>query len=190
MPLIQPTVAVLRAFELGLLDLAEANSPALALLKGVLEGQQVYTMGLTDILMGKGIGAATLAGWQFTASDTQNFAAAQVSSLLNNQVPAISSLSSDRQIGKAIDAINAAKALPVFQEPGSELRVLKIPGVLVEAVWLKPAQGDGEVAAYLSLAKGLELMRWYPAQDFLNILKPVASEFLVFAVVSAPTVTA
>jgi hypothetical protein len=187
MPLIQPAVAVLRAFQRGLMDLAGPNDPALALLRVVQEGHQVYTLGLTDILAGRGIGAATLAGWQFLAADPDNSVAAHVTSTLGDLPPAISSISNGPEIAKAIDAVNAAKAMPVFQQPGGELRLLKIPGVLVEAVWLKPAFGDGEVYPYLTLAKGLDAMRWYPAQEFLNILKPVATEFIVSATVSAPS---
>jgi hypothetical protein len=189
MPIVQPAIEILQALKRGLPDLLAANDAVLALLQGVQEGQQVYTLGLRDILNGAGIGAAALAGWQFLASNPNYSVAAQVFSALDDQVPALSSIANDPQIVKAVNAVNAAKALPLFEQPGTELRLLKIPGVLVEAVWLKPSQGDGEIAAYLTIAKSIEAMRWYPAQDFLNLLKPVANEFLLFAAVSAPKAT-
>ena len=189
MPIVQPAVEILRAFQRGLPDLASPNNPALALLQAVQEGQQIYTLGLQDILTGAGLGAAALAGWQFLAANADYSVAAHVNSALGDLGPAISSIANDPEIAKVIAAITAAKAMPLFDQQGSELRLLRIPGVLVEAVWLKPPQGDGEVYPYLTLAKGLDAMRWYPAQDFLNILKPVASEFLLFAAVSAPRPT-
>jgi hypothetical protein len=190
MPLVQPTVLVLQAFRGGLLDLADPDDQALALLHGVQVGHQIYTLGLRDILTGAGLSAATLAGWQFVASNPPNFAAAYVASTLGDQTPSISSVSSstsgDSTIVSLVEAIQTGGVHPLFQQLGSELRLLKIPSVLVEAVWLKPELGGGDlIAPYLTVAQGLQKMNWYPAQDFLNLLKPLATQFLILEALSA-----
>jgi hypothetical protein len=190
MPLIQPSIPVLQAFRGGLLDLADPNDQALALLHGVQEGHRIYTLGLRDILTGTGLSGATLAGWQFIASNASSYAAASVTFTAGGQALSMGSLSSsasgDTTIQKLISAIQSGGLHPLFQQPGAELRLLKIPAVLVEAAWLKPALGDADlVAPYLTVSRSLDLGRWYPGSDFLGLLKPLASKFLVLETVTA-----
>ena len=59
--------------------------------------------------------------------------------------------------------------------------MLRIPGLLIEAFWLKSANaGTDLVVPVLTRARELRVMQAYRIADFLKIARPMAKKFLEF----------
>ena len=93
----------------------------------------------------------------------------------------MTSLSRDPLVGKAIQAIHEVESLPEVQQQNYELQVLRIPGILTEAFWLKSLTGAPDlIVPVLTRSRKLQVMRAYPWEEFLNIVRPIAQYFLKF----------
>jgi hypothetical protein len=78
-------------------------------------------------------------------------------------------------------AIRAAEASPELADGNYELRVLRIPGIYLMAVWLKDEDGDGDVVIPLEPApQPLEAGRHYSPADLLAELETLAKRRLEF----------
>ena len=87
-------------------------------------------------------------------------------------------ISLDPIIGRAIAAVREVAALPGVQEKEYELRVLRIPGVLVEAFWLKSLNGSEDVMIpVLTSSVRFERMRSYLGGEFFNTVREMIPEF-------------
>ena len=81
-------------------------------------------------------------------------------------------------ITRARDAIRKIVTLPEVLAHHYELRLLTIPALSVEAVWLKSQTRQPDlIVPYLTIT-GLRSMRVYPADKFFKALEPAAQEVL------------
>ena len=104
----------------------------------------VYTLGLDALVGGEGLAGAELTGWRYLLQRGDSVIAsaevhvgasgAEVSRLEVNEGPFVRATEA---------AISRAEELPELESGGHELRLLRIPGAYVIALWLKP-EGGGE----------------------------------------------
>jgi hypothetical protein len=158
--------------------------------------QAVYVVGLGDLLK-SGLEGAKLNCWRYLAGSSLGHAAGGEVSFLGsgNTTPILNGLLYGPEVTVFVQS--ADRFLSQYWETydgyadNYELRILSIPGLLVEAFWLKcsPAQGDtassagaGKAAAapdhlipFLSGSRRLELMRDYPIDEFLKIVAEPAA---------------
>jgi len=173
-----------RALAAGLLGFTSPNDPLANDLKTGRLGLHIFTLGLRDIA--NGLESVKPAGWRFLAGHPPGeVLAADVTEAIpgsgTNAVPKMTSLSHDSLIGGAIRAIHEVETLPELQGHNYELRVLRIPGLLIEAFWLKSLDGgDDLVVPVLTRGAELKAMRAYPIAQFLEIARPMVAKFLKF----------
>jgi hypothetical protein len=61
------------------------------------------------------------------------------------------------------------------------LQMLSVPGLLVEAFWLKSREGGPDlVVPFYSVSKEIKVKRVYPMDKFLGIARSLAGKFLAF----------
>ena len=138
---------------------------------------QVYTLGLQDIVDNKELrAAASLAGFRYlaAANDFGVAATAQTGGTMT-------SLGAGQQILQATTAFNAVKRLKEIQDRAFELVVLQVPGVRVEAYWLRLVNGPGDtdlLYPYLSRIPEVPTMSLKSPQAFLAALRPAAQRDL------------
>jgi hypothetical protein len=65
------------------------------------------------------------------------------------------------------------------QDTGYELRLLRIPGMLVDAFWLHSRTGQPDFA-FPILAPAAVERRLYQMEDFVKTLQPLAGKYLGF----------
>ena len=188
MALIKPDASdqIRRALAAGVSDFMDPDDPLANDLRRTQLGLHIFTLGLRDIVNTAGIQAAKPAGWRFLAGHLSGeVVAADVTEPIpgaaQNATPKMTSLSRDPLIARAIRAIHEVETLPEVQEKHYELQVLRIPGLLIEAFWLKSRDtGADLVVPVLTRSRELQVMRAYPIAEFLNIVRPMTTKFLEF----------
>jgi hypothetical protein len=144
-------------------------------------GLRVFTVGLQD-LKGiapdvTGIAGDQPAGWRFLAGAAGQAVAAEVTEPAAGKPPKMRSLSRGPQIDDATQAGSEVETLAEVQNQIYELRVLRIPGLLIEGLWLKSQAGGVDlVAPYLTLNNDLKSKRVFPMNEFLNIVRILAEK--------------
>jgi len=142
---------------------------------GAAGGVPVYTIGLTQTNAAT-LEIAKLTSWRFFSPNGDRTLTAEVSVARDDVAPKLVSVSHD---GKA-DAVRiASKFDSSDRTKGYTLRVLRIPGILLEALWLHSANDDIVIPTY-SKSPELEKERQYRADEFLKRIQPVISRFLKF----------
>lgn len=106
----------------------------------------VYTLGLDALVGGQGLGGAELTGWRYlvqrgdstiaSAEVQVGASGADVSRLEVNEGPFVRATEA---------AVSRAEGLPELEGGTYELRLLKIPGAYVIALWLKAEGGGNDV---------------------------------------------
>ena len=143
--------------------------------------QWLYTLELDDLVNGRGVRNATLVGWRFLAGTKEGPAVAADVTIPPEGGPALTSLSSGRTIAEALGATDLLTVLSLVLFQDYELRVLRIPGLLTEAFWLKSKTSAVDlVVPFDTLVEDLVPTRAYPMDVFLNILRPLAVQRLKF----------
>lgn len=210
MPLKRPPFSsdVSQALVDGLLDFADSGSPPSqnALPPEAWEGLHVFDLQLQDLRSDAGLGAAAPVGWRFLASqpapailtkplkgkrlgddgpggNTQEdgVVAADVVQSASGGKPELVALLRDPRFSRALRAIQDVQNLPQVQDQDYELRVLRIPGILIEAFWLVSLGNQPDLLVpILSTAPELKRMQPYAANEFLPIARSLAGGFLKF----------
>jgi hypothetical protein len=147
---------------------------------------QVHTLRLDDLVRKADIASAKKAGWRFLAGGKKlgQPVAADVTEPSQDIPPKMTSLSHGPQISEFLQAV--LDLLPLVQaECGAvdsyELRILSIPGILIEAFWLKSPAGDQDlVVPYRNLSRELKGKQVYPMDEFLRIIQPLAEKGLQY----------
>jgi len=136
-------------------------------------GQRVFTLTLPAIASDRRIAdAATPAGWRFLAGAGAQTASAEVSEPIDGNPPKLRSVSRGPQIAHALQATRQSEALDRASETDFELRVLRVPGLLIEAIWLKQQGGDDDlIIPYLTPLPQADASRVLPVREFLEILR-------------------
>jgi hypothetical protein len=151
-----------------------------------LHDLHIFTLGLRDIVNGAGIEDAKPAGWRFltgnpSSGDALSGDVIQPPADAPNAAPMMTGVSKDPLVGAAIQAIHEVETLPEVQDKNYDLQVLRIPGLLIEAFWLKSHEDGGDlIVPVLTRARELQRMKAYPVAEFLNIIRPMTTKFLEF----------
>ncbi|HTM49833.1 MAG TPA: hypothetical protein VL285_14160 [Bryobacteraceae bacterium] len=146
---------------------------------------EIHTLGLQDLAGAAGIAAAEHAGWRFMAGGalTQPIAG-DVTVPPFNRPPKLISLMHGPQVPEflhiAYSLMSRLEAQPNRLDT-YELRILSVPGLLVEAFWLKTPDVETDlVVPYRNLVSELEGKPVFTMTEFLSIVKPLAAERLQF----------
>jgi hypothetical protein len=166
-------------------DFAGASDPSLDTLLYVYPEQHnmqvIYALGLED-LRASGLQNARKVGWRFLAGSGLRQAVAANLAQTGNEPPQMTALTRGPEIASAIRAAQRIRDdFPLVKDPQYEyeLRVLKIPGILLEVFWLKAKTGGDLVVPYFALfCDKLNVMRVLQADEFLDIVKPLAKKRL------------
>jgi hypothetical protein len=185
MALIKPIAPDLttRALLAGVANFMDPRDPLMGTLLQAPRGLHVFTLGLRDITDTTiGIQGAKSAGWRFLAGSPLGPAVSgDVIQPVAGGAPKMTGVSSDPLVAAAIRAVNEVETLPEVQRQNYELQVLRIPGALIEAFWLKSQIAGNDLAVpLLTRSKQLQLMRAYPMDDFLGIVRALIPTFLEF----------
>ena len=161
--------------------------------------QAIYALGLQD-LRATGLQNARKVGWRFLAGSGLRQAVAANVTETENEPPQMTALTRGSEIASAIRAAQRIRDdFPEIKDAlcKYELRVLKIPGILLEVFWLKcldsdppapggnpdpasPAKAGGDlVVPYFALfCEDLNVMGVFQVDAFLKIAKQLAAERL------------
>lgn len=136
----------------------------------------VYTLGLQDIVDGRGLQAATLTSWRFLLQQGGNTVAA-LELAVDKQSGAMSFAGVNA--GPFVDSTAAALG-PHFDqltpEPGDwAVRLLRIPALYMYAVWLADTTAGKDLLIPLAPAPdGIQAGRPYSWDELSEVLLPVA----------------
>lgn len=155
-------------FRHRLLAQAEPTGVALAV------PHDVYTIGLDRLAEGVGIERAEVVGQRFLVlDDDRPVASAELATgggFESNEGPFV---------GATAEAIRAAESSPQLADGRYELRLLRIPGIYLVALWLRDEDGDGDVVVPLAPAPApLEAGRHYRPEEIQPLLQQLARERL------------
>lgn len=142
--------------------------------------QKVYVLGLQQIVAGDPFGEQNFTGWRYLTDIAPDLAAAgEVSQTTDDQTPSFSGLSYGPRLAKAVRASGTIETLDGVPAGNYELSLLRIPGLLIDAFWLRSSNtGNDLVVPYDTLTKGLQEMYVYRMDEFLNIVRPLAEKQL------------
>lgn len=130
------------------------RSPALSKATGPLqlvEPLQVFTLGLNDLVASRNLEAAKSTGWLFLVQDGDNtLASAEAVPTGTGDEQVVSAFNEGRFVGSIADAIRSARGLPEVSKDDFELRLLRVPGLYVTALWLHKAVGTGDLLVPLA----------------------------------------
>ncbi len=125
------------------------RSPALRSATGPLQlttPQQVFTLGLADLVAGRGLEAAKSTGWLYLVQEGNKIlASAEAVRTGTGDDYIFSAFNEGRFVTSIADAIRTAWELAEVQRGFVELRLLRVPGLYVMVLWLHKAQGTGDL---------------------------------------------
>ena len=144
--------------------------------------QPVFTLGLQDLASGNGLAAAQPAGWRIVKRDAAGGAAAgQITQPAAGGAPVMLGLAHGSELGEIVAGEIQVENLPEARSVDYELRALELPGIPLQAFWLKPVSaGQDLIVPVRTLSPELQAMRAYPADEFLRIVQPIAAKRLAF----------
>jgi hypothetical protein len=119
----------------------------------ITQSHQVFTLGLTDLVAGRGLEAAQPSGWRFLIQDgEQVVAAAETISTGAGAAHLFSSFNEGPFARSTADAIRIAQQLSEVAHGNFELRLLRVPALYFTAVWVHDTEGTGDLLIPLAPA--------------------------------------
>jgi hypothetical protein len=171
----KPSEEAQRALKEGAALLTDDDLLARRLIQAPV-GLHLLTMTLSEI------GALPLrpreAGWRFLASDGKG-------SIISGEVSPtpkgpwrLNSVSRDPAAMAPLQTAEQIERLPDLQGRDFELSVLRVPGVLLEAIVLKPkGGGDDFIIPVLTPSIELRLSQMYGGGDFISTMQAIVGRF-------------
>ena len=147
----KPPQQALDAMHSTFLDLSRNRAfrtPALRNATGPLqltEPQQVFTLGLSDLVAGKGLDAARPTGWRYLVQEGDNVLASAETVAGPGGEQVFSAFNESRFVDSSAQALRAVGESPEVAQGGFELRLLNVPGLYVQALWFHGTQGKGDL---------------------------------------------
>ena len=142
------------------------------------QGIRVFTIALDDVVKGTDLTHTDSAGWRFLATVENQGAMAVDVVNPDNREATVASLSRHRLIAEAIASWEKLRNSEIAKREDLELRILRIPGMLTEAFWLKAADGRHFIVPYLVPDPALRVLHPYTLADFLDAARPIAERFV------------
>lgn len=155
-----------------------------ALIEGIADRiypQRLYALEVSALARGRGLRAAKPQLWRFMATIAGHDVSCDVSEESSRRGPSMTSVSQGAHVAKARAAIRKAGALPEVKKKNFELRLLVIPALSVEAVWLKADDPAYDLTIpYLTGGARLKAMQPCVAAKFLDAIHALAARSLAF----------
>jgi hypothetical protein len=187
MPIIETPIpgqvtATLRA---GLADFLTPDDKYRVQLNKKAPGYPVVISSLSDVISGSVLENARSAGWGFVAGEFGHSPIAVLVNQLEGKPLAITSVYQGQDVEALMHAIRDAKALQAVSSHFYELWILKIPSILLEAVWLRSRSANSDlVIPFHTLSESLDPKRAYTAAEFRNAVQPIGETFRPFTDIS------
>jgi hypothetical protein len=157
-----------------MLDTGSIRLPALRTATGPLalaQPHQIFSLGLADLVAGKGLGAAKPTGWRYLVQSGENaLASAETAVTPAGPEHVFSAFNSGRSVASTAEGIRVAQALPQVNQDSFELRLLQVPGLYFTALWVHGAQGINDVLIPLEPSPGVATGKPVPAAPLLQEL--------------------
>jgi len=191
MPIIEsrPPAQVLNAIKSRLDKLAVGGAFRTKALEGVrtrdlslTAPHQVYTLGLTDLTNGHGLGNARPTGWEYLVEHDRSVVASAEVAMEGVKGSALSpQLTKGPYVQSEKQALAAAERLDQVRRGSFEARLLRIPALYVLALWLRDTEGDADIILPLAPAPAeLDTSRTYTPEEFTRTLQESARRQLEF----------
>ncbi len=176
-----PPPATRKAFQAGLAEMIRLGRAPKGLPSEDFP-QQIYALGLRNIIRGPNLRGASHVAWEFIVGTPSGPAVSvYVGHPPKGVPPKMTSLARDPIATEALQATRAVERLPETRSHDYELRRLRIPGLSVGAFWLKSLEGGPDlVVPYHAVAHKLKTMRAYSMDEFMSIVRPLAEKRLKF----------
>ena len=147
---------------------------------------EVFVMNTEDVVGGAGLDASRPAGWRYIVEQPAAGggngtarAAAEITSA--GGAPKLSHLQHGWIGDATLQAVQAAAARPEVVQGSFDLRMLRVPSLLVDALWLKnKGAGQDLVMPIASRDNAIRPQQLYRADDFLEQLRRVAANKVPF----------
>jgi hypothetical protein len=158
----------------------QASSLVQARIKHQTQAHKVYVLGLQELVANAVPGEQYQVGWRFVTDIAPDMAiAGDVTQTAATQPPSFAGLSYGPEIAKSLQAIHRIETLATVPDGEFELGLLSIPGLLVDAFWLRSLNATGDlVVPYDTSAEGIRELHVYQVGAFLDIIRPLARERL------------
>lgn len=157
----------------------ETTNAMLAALSSIVDPQKVYVLGLQQIINGPPLGEQNFVGWRYLTDIAPDLAVAGHISQ-QNTAPTFAGLAYGRQLTTAIRASGEVETRPEIAQGNYELRLLRIPGLLVDAYWLHWANDIGSdrdfVLPYDAISMELDSEKLYQMNEFLDAIRGLAKD--------------
>jgi len=135
---------------------------------------QVFTMGLDDVTSGGALDKARPAGWRFLINEGGRPIASAETMQNPDGTHEVTNTAEGPFVAATDSAVTAARDLPHLAADGYELRLLRIPALYIEALWLHATAADLLVPlAPSSIGKAGQPM---PPAEFFADLSALASQ--------------
>jgi hypothetical protein len=185
MPVIEPDASgdSILAFQQGIaMAIASNQMPGLPGPSPTYRAQEVYYLGLTELVASGDIRLAQPVAWRYltTGPTGQSYTADVTQS--TGSAPVMASLSYGPAIEKTLDASRLILTLDSLPASNFTLRVLAIPGIQLEAYWLVSSASAGTdlVVPYLTLSPQLPWMEVFPRDQFQVLARKLALQVLAY----------
>jgi hypothetical protein len=139
----------------------------------------IYNAGVRDLMINNGLdNSGTLVGWRyFAGGGAQPTAVSGDLDLSAN--PKLTNVAYGQPVLRALSAIEALENNPSLQAAEFEPRLLRVPGLLLECLWLSPLQTPSPDSAdwvlpYHTLISDLNPQQLYRSPDMFQTLQPLA----------------
>ena len=166
-----------QAFQLGLNQIVHLlRIPGGLTLKPPLP---IYNVGVRDLMMNNGFdNSGHLVGWRYFAGGGAQPTAVSGDLDLSTK-PKLTNVAYGKPVVRALSAIEALENNPSLQGAEFEPRLLRVPGLLLECLWLSPLQTPtadsvGWVLPYHTLISKLDPQQLYRSPDMFQELQPLA----------------
>ncbi|MBL8290683.1 MAG: hypothetical protein JNN08_02540 [Bryobacterales bacterium] len=179
-----PPPEVTAALLKGLREYTSPRDPLLSLPPEAWLALKVFSLQIEDIIQKGGLAAAKPAGWRFLVDGGEASggpAAADVAEAATGGQPRMISLLRDPLITNAIQSVHIVERMEQWKSQEYELRVVRIPGILVEAVWLFSPVGEPDwVIPTLRRSRQIKRLWPYPTGEFFEIAQSASERCLEF----------
>ena len=139
--------------------------------------QKVYSLGLNQIIHGPDPGDDLFVGWRYVYSVNPDVAVNAEVLVEQDGSPSYAGVSRGPRTAKALRAALQAESWPGVPDGKYELRVLRIPGILTDAYWLRSTSPANDlVIPYDTMEEGIEVLHVYRMAKFLEYAKVSAQQ--------------
>ena len=134
---------------------------------------QVFVLNPQEVMAGKGLDAAKLTSWRYVLNQggsgpLENSSAATAEVAYQGGAHVFSNLQHGWMANATRQAVDVGLKVQAVRNGVFELRVLRMPAVRVDSVWLKNKSGAGDIVVPIrSAIEGLSAFQPYGGDDFL-----------------------